>query len=94
MRSYSAAVGAALGGAFAVTCVSWDARRLLAGESAGKEMFEKRCTGLPCPWITSRPILAFAAFLEDWRQVFPRSRTRNRSESPQSPGITIQSING
>jgi cytochrome c len=45
MRSYSAAVLAALGGAVAVTCVSWNARPLLAGNGAGKEMFEKRCTG-------------------------------------------------
>jgi cytochrome c2 len=51
MRSYSAAVLAALGGAFVVTCVSWDARHLLAGNGAGKEKFEKRCTGCHT-WIS------------------------------------------
>jgi cytochrome c len=45
MRPHSVAVLAALGGAFLVTFVSWDARPLFAGNSPGKEMFEKRCTG-------------------------------------------------
>jgi cytochrome c len=45
MRPHSAAVLAALGGAFLVTFVSWDAQPLFAGNSPGKEMFEKRCTG-------------------------------------------------
>lgn len=45
MRSHSAAVLAVLGGAFLMTFVSWDAQPLFAGNSPGKEMFEKRCTG-------------------------------------------------
>jgi cytochrome c len=45
MRRQAAAVLAAFGGAFLVTCVSWDVQPLLAGNSPGKEMFEKRCTG-------------------------------------------------
>ena len=45
MRPHSAAVLAALGGAFLVTCVAWDAQPLFAGNNPGKEMFEKRCTG-------------------------------------------------
>ena len=44
MRLHSVAMLAALG-AFLVTCVSWDAQPLFAGNSPGKEMFEKRCTG-------------------------------------------------
>jgi cytochrome c len=42
---HSAAALAAFGGALLVTCVSWDAQPLLAGNNPGKEMFEKRCTG-------------------------------------------------
>jgi cytochrome c len=45
MRRHSAAVLAAVGGAFLLTFVSWDAQPLLGGNSPGKEMFEKRCTG-------------------------------------------------
>jgi cytochrome c len=45
MRPHSAAVLAALGSAFLLTCVSWDAQPLFAGNNPGKGMFEKRCTG-------------------------------------------------
>jgi cytochrome c len=45
MLRHSAAVFAALCGAFLVTCVSWNAQPVFAGNSPGKEMFEKRCTG-------------------------------------------------
>jgi cytochrome c len=45
MRRHSAPLLAALGGAFLVTCVSWNAQPLLGGNNPGKEMFEKRCTG-------------------------------------------------
>jgi cytochrome c len=45
MRPHSAAVLAVLGGAFLMTFISWDAQPLFAGNSPGKEMFEKRCTG-------------------------------------------------
>jgi cytochrome c len=45
MRPHFAAVLAFLGGAFLVTWVSWNAQPLFAGNSPGKEMFEKRCTG-------------------------------------------------
>ena len=45
MRRYSAAVLAAFGAAFLVTCASGAVRPLFAGSSQGKEIFEKRCTG-------------------------------------------------
>jgi cytochrome c len=45
MRRHSAAVLAAFGAAFLVTCASWAVRPLFAGSSQGKEIFEKRCTG-------------------------------------------------
>ncbi len=44
MRLHSVAILAVLGTAL-MTCVSWDAQPLFAGNSPGKEMFEKRCTG-------------------------------------------------
>jgi cytochrome c len=45
MRRHSAAVLVALGSAFLVTCVSSVVQPLVAGNSQGKELFEKRCTG-------------------------------------------------
>jgi cytochrome c len=45
MRRQPAAVLVAVGGAFLLTYVGWDAQPLLAGNNPGKEMFEKRCTG-------------------------------------------------
>jgi cytochrome c len=44
MRRHAAAYLTALG-AFLVTCISWDAPSVFAGNGPGKEMFEKRCTG-------------------------------------------------
>jgi len=45
MRRHSAAVLVALGSAFLVTCVSSVIQPLVAANSQGKELFEKRCTG-------------------------------------------------
>ena len=45
MRRHSASVLVALGGALLATCVAWDSQPLSAGNSPGKEMFERRCTG-------------------------------------------------
>jgi cytochrome c len=45
MRRHSAAVLASLGSALLVTCLSSVVRPLVAGNSQGKEVFEKRCTG-------------------------------------------------
>ena len=76
IRSYFAAVLSALGGAFVVTCASWTPVPYCQATVPGKRSSTNSARAA-MPWITRKPVLAFAAFLDDGRQVFPRCRTRN-----------------